>query len=53
MRRALGLTLMVIGSSAFCIAGIVAVPEIDSSSTVSAVALLGGALLVLRARRKK
>lgn len=29
------------------------VPEIDAGSAVSALALLGGAVLILRARRKK
>jgi uncharacterized protein (TIGR03382 family) len=38
--------------SQLAIAGFSTVPEIDSSASVSALALLGGALLVLRARRK-
>ncbi len=33
--------------------GITAVPEIDGSSSVSAVTLIAGSLLILRSRRKK
>ena len=41
--------LAAVAGSAF--AGQVAVPEIDSASAAGAVALLSGALLVIRARR--
>ncbi len=44
--------LLVIGASAFAM-GVPAVPEISAGSAGSAVALLSGALLVIRGRRKK
>ena len=34
-------------------AGVAAVPEIDGSTAVSAITLIGGAALVLRSRRKR
>jgi hypothetical protein len=46
-------SLLLVGAANFAFAGGVSVPEIDGASAVSAVALLSGALLVLRARRKK
>lgn len=51
MTRFIGLGLLVIGVASFAFAGISS-PEIDANSAASAVALLGGGLLVLRARRK-
>ena len=45
----LGLMLLILGSTAVAWAS---VPEIDPSSGVSALALLAGAVLVIRARRK-
>lgn len=54
MRKFIGLTLILIGSASFAIAGaIITVPEIDPATAVGALALLSGGLLVLRARRKK
>ena len=50
MRRTLGLVLFLLGVPTFALA--VPVPEIDPGSATSALALLGGALLVLRGRRK-
>jgi hypothetical protein len=47
----LSLLLMSAASSAFALN--VVAPEIDGGSAVSAVILLSGGLLVLRARRKK
>ncbi len=52
--KALGTFLLLIGVgiNAFATA-IPPVPEIDTGLAVSSIALLGGALLILRARRKK
>jgi len=51
--KAIGFTLLLIGIAGSCIAGSVIVPEIDPAAGVGALALLSGALLVIRARRKK
>ena len=51
MTRFIGLGLLLVGMVSFAYAGNVS-PEIDANSAASAVALLGGGLLVLRARRK-
>jgi hypothetical protein len=48
--KLLGITLLFLGVSGAAMAS--AVPEIDPGSAGSAVALLAGALLVIRARRK-
>jgi MYXO-CTERM domain-containing protein len=50
--RVIGLTVLLLGTAAYALAGITT-PEIDASSGVAAVALLSGGLLVLRARRRK
>jgi hypothetical protein len=50
MQRALGMMLLVIGASTFAMA--TAVPEISAGSAGSALALLSGALLVIRRHRK-
>jgi uncharacterized membrane protein HdeD (DUF308 family) len=50
MQKVLGYTLLVIGVSSFAMG---AVPEIDPASAGSALALLSGAVLVIRGRRKK
>jgi hypothetical protein len=52
MTRIIGLGLLLVGMASFALAGIPS-PEIDAHSAASAVALLGGGLLVLRARRKR
>jgi MYXO-CTERM domain-containing protein len=54
MMKSIGLTILLIsaGGTAFA-AGTTTTPEIDAASGVAALALLSGALLVLRARRKK
>jgi hypothetical protein len=49
----LGLSLLLAGAASFAFAGVAVAPEIDGASAVSAVVLLSGGLLVLRARRKK
>ena len=53
MSKLVGLSLLVAGAANFAFAGLVIAPEIDGSSAASAIVLLSGGLLVLRARRKK
>jgi hypothetical protein len=50
MTKAVGLVLLFVGASSFALAS---VPEVSVGSAGSAVALLSGALLVIRGRRKK
>lgn len=52
MRKIVGMALLVIGVSGVAMA-VPAVPEIDAGSGVSALALISGALLVIRGRRTK
>jgi MYXO-CTERM domain-containing protein len=52
MMRFMGLSLLLVGAATFAFAGVPPSPEIDANSAVGAVALLGGGLLVLRARRR-
>lgn len=52
MIKALGTMLLLAGTASFAVAGVHLAPEIDPGSAVSAVALLSGALLVIRGRRK-
>ena len=49
--KIIGMMLLVVGMSGAAMA-VTAVPEIDASSSVSALALLSGALLVIKSRRK-
>jgi hypothetical protein len=51
--KILGLSLLLVGAASFAFAGPTIAPEIDGASTASAIVLLSGGLLVLRARRKK
>jgi hypothetical protein len=51
MTKALGLVLVLVGASSFAMAA--ATPEVAAGSAGSAIALLSGALLVIRGRRKK
>jgi hypothetical protein len=51
MQKVLAYALLIIGASSFAIGG--PVPEIDAASAGSALALLSGAVLVIRGRRKK
>jgi hypothetical protein len=51
MRTFVAVALLILGTSTVLMA--TAVPEIDPTSAVSAVALLAGATLVIRGRRKK
>lgn len=53
MQKVLGLALIMAGASSALLAGAIAVPEIDASTGASALAILAGGILVLRARRKK
>jgi hypothetical protein len=53
MSKVVGLSFLMMGAASFAFAGGIAAPEIDGASAVSAVALLSGGLLVLRARRNK
>ena len=53
MSKIIGLTLLFVVAAGYTFAGTPAVPEIDSSSAVSAIVLISGGLLVIRARRKK
>jgi len=52
MKKLIGLTIFLAGSAGYLLAG-VTTPEIDASSGAAAVALLSGALLVLRSRRRR
>jgi len=53
VRRLIGLFMLGLGGLSVATAGVAAIaPEIDPAGVISAVALLGGGLLVLRARRK-
>lgn len=54
MKKITGLVLLLVGAAGFAFAGAeVSVPEIDPATGTAALALLGGALLVIRARRKR
>jgi hypothetical protein len=52
MTRIISLSLFLLGAVGVAFAGVSPAPEIDASSAVGAVALLSGAVLVLRARRR-
>jgi hypothetical protein len=55
MVKTIGMFVLLVGAAGFAMAGVGAprAPEIDSASAASAVALLSGALLVIRGRRLK
>jgi len=55
MRKMIGAMLLVIGSATVLMAGAPppGTPEIDPTTSVSALALLAGAALVIRGRRTK
>ena len=53
MRNYAGLALLLIAVAGIAAASPVGTPEIDPASGISALALLSGALLVIRSRRKK
>lgn len=52
--KTIGLMMLLVGAAGSAMAGVPAVtPEIDSATAVGALALLSGALLVIRSRRKR
>lgn len=51
--KSIGILLLLVGSSTFAFAGFTIVPEVSPASGVAAIALVSGALLVVRGRRKK
>jgi hypothetical protein len=51
--KPIGIVLLLLGVSTFAFAGGVATPEISPASGVAALALISGALLVVRGRRRK
>jgi hypothetical protein len=53
MSKFIGFSLLLVGAASCAFAGSIVAPEIDGASAASAVVLLSGGLLVLRARRKK
>ena len=52
MNRIVGILVLMASVATFMFAG-VPTPEIDASSGAAAVGLLGGAILILRSRKKK
>lgn len=52
MLKAAGMFLILVGVAGFAAADIVAAPEINAGSASSALALLSGAILVIRGRKK-
>jgi hypothetical protein len=50
MQKVIGMLLLLVGASAFTMGAIT--PEIDPASAGSAIALVSGALLIYRGRRK-
>ena len=53
MTRLLGLSVLVACVAGMAFAGSAPAPEIDASSGVAALGLLGGGILILRSRKKK
>jgi hypothetical protein len=53
MSKLIGFSLLLVGAASFAFAAETVAPEIDGASAASAIVLLSGGLLVLRARRKK
>ena len=54
MKKTVGMMLLLLGLTGAAFAGdVTAVPEIDAATGASALALLGGASLVLRYRKKR
>jgi hypothetical protein len=51
--KTIGMALLLMGFSGFLFAGASVVPEISPASAVGALALVSGAVLVIRGRRKK
>ena len=53
MKKPIGLVMLLIAMAGLACAGITTVPEIDPATGVGALALLSGALLVIRTRRNR
>ena len=53
MSKLIGFSLLLLGAASFAFAGAATTPEIDGASAASAIVLLSGGLLVLRARSKR
>ena len=53
MTRLLGLSLLLAGIASVALAGTPPAPEIDATTGVAAMGLVGGGLLILRSRKKK
>jgi hypothetical protein len=52
--KTVGMLLLFVGISSFALAGaVIAAPEISPATGVGALALVSGAVLVIRGRRKK
>jgi len=51
--KSIGIAFLLVGFSAFAFAGSARAPEISPASGVAALAMISGALLVIRGRRKK
>ena len=52
MRRIIGMALIMAATAVFALAAEGGVPEIDPGSVTSALALLAGAALIIRGRRR-
>ena len=52
MLKAAGMLLILVGISSFAFADVVTAPEISVGSASSALALVSGAILVIRGRKK-
>jgi len=51
--KSVGLVMLLVGLSTLAFAGEPTAPEISPASGVAAIALVSGAVLVIRSRRKK
>jgi len=52
MMKLAGMILLGIGAASFALAQLAPVPEIDAATGVNALALLSGAVLVIRSRKR-
>jgi hypothetical protein len=53
MSRLFGISMLVIGASAVAFASAVRAPELDGGTAMSALALLAGSVVILRARFRR
>jgi hypothetical protein len=53
MSRLLGISMLVIGASAVVFASAVRAPELDGGTAMSALTLLAGSVVILRARFRR